>query len=238
MKKKEGSMTEKIESLKITVINDNEPGKNLKNDWGWSALIESQKWKILFDADTRNDVIENNIKALAINVLEINFAFLSHFHYDHYGGFEYIGRLRKGLKVYIPERDSILESWGLETIQVEKEAELSDNVYSTGPLGKLIKEHALVVKCDGFNVLVVGCSHPGIDKIARKAYEMVGKIHLVIGGFHGPSKNQLDKLAMISEHISPAHCSGDDAKNYVRENFKEKYLDVRTGSIIKLPIKL
>jgi len=33
-------------------------------------------------------------------------------------------------------------------------------------------------------VLVVGCSHPGIDKIAALAASLNPRIHLVAGGFH------------------------------------------------------
>jgi len=229
-------MTEGLNSLKITVLNDNEPGPGLRNDWGWSVVIESEKWKILFDADTRSDVIEYNTKKIGINVQDIDFAILSHGHLDHYGGFEYIGRMKRGLKVYLPENVGILETWGLETIVIEKPMEIVENVLSTGPLKAFsLREQALIIKGNGFNVLIVGCSHPGIDKIVERAFEMVGRIYLVIGGFHGPSKKQLDNISRFSDFISPAHCSGNGAKNYVRNKFNEKYLMVRTGSIIKIP---
>ncbi|MBD6956412.1 MAG: MBL fold metallo-hydrolase [Thermoplasmatales archaeon] len=231
-------MTDGIKRLKITVMNDNEPSEGLKNDWGWSVLLESDEWKILFDADTRSDVIEYNSKHLGINLAGIDFAFLSHSHHDHYGGFEYLGSIRKGLKVYTPERIRILESWGLDPVIVDDEKELVNNVYSTGPMGSMfIREHAMVIRGNGFNVLIVGCSHPGIDKIASKAYGMLGRIHLIIGGFHGPSERQIDYIAQISDHISPAHCSGDSAKNYVMRKYREKYVKVKTGSILELPLK-
>jgi 7,8-dihydropterin-6-yl-methyl-4-(beta-D-ribofuranosyl)aminobenzene 5'-phosphate synthase len=66
---------------------------------------------------------------------------------------------------------------------------------------------------------------------------MVGRIYLVIGGFHGPSKKQLDNISKFCDFISPAHCSGDDAKDYVKNIFKEKYVRVKTGSIIQIPLK-
>jgi len=230
-------MIDKIKQLKITVLNDNEPGPGLKNDWGWSILIESERWKILFDADTRSDIIEYNTKKLGINVQNIDFAFLSHSHLDHYGGFEYIGKMKKGLNVYLPDDIGILKSWGLVPMVIEKPLKIMENVYSTGPIkGFFIKEQALIIKGEGFNVLFVGCSHPGIDKIVEKAFEMVGKIYLVIGGFHGPSKKQLNYITKLSDYICPAHCSGDDAKEYVKNMFKEKYVMVKTGSIIQIPL--
>lgn len=236
MKKQEKIMTEKIKALEITVLNDNEPGSGLKNDWGWSAIIESDQWKILFDADTRPDVIEKNSRILGIDLNNIDFAFLSHYHLDHYGGFEYIGKIKKNLRVYTPEKNAILENFGLEPVALDHETMLYEHVYSTGPLkGFFIREHGLVIEGDGFNVLMVGCSHPGIENLVMKAREIAGYLYLTIGGFHGPSRSQIDRVAMESRYISPAHCSGDDAKNYVKSKYIEKYVGVRTGSRIRIP---
>lgn len=229
-------MTDKIKGLKITIINDNEPGNGLKNEWGWSAILESEQWTILFDADTRPDVMENNSRILGIDFNDVDFAFLSHYHLDHYGGFEYIGKIRKNLRVYTPEESDLLMSFGLEPVALNHETMLYKHVHSTGPLkGFFIKEHGLVIEGDGFNVLVVGCSHPGIDNLVMKAREIVGYLYLTIGGFHDPSKRQIDRVAMASRYISPAHCSGDDAKNYVKSKYSEKYVGVRTGSRIRIP---
>ncbi len=226
-----------MKGLKITILNDNEPSPGLKNDWGWSVLLETEKWKILFDADGNPEVIEYNSKKLGIDLREIDFAFLSHFHYDHYGGFEYFGRIKK-LRVYVPEENKILEKFGLESVTVKKLMELIENVYSTGPIsGFFIKEQAMVIKCENFNVLVVGCSHPGIDNIAFHAQEIAGDIYLTIGGFHSPSFQKLDNLSKISKYISPAHCSGNNAKDYIKSKYREKFIYVRTGSIVYLPFE-
>jgi len=46
----------------------------------------------------------------------------------------------------------------------------------------------------------------------------------------------LNYITKLSDYICPAHCSGDDAKEYVKNMFKEKYVMVKTGSIIKIPL--
>ncbi|GAB6135020.1 hypothetical protein JCM16307_05680 [Thermococcus prieurii] len=38
----------------------------------------------------------------------------------------------------------------------------------------------------------------------------------------------------MTEFIAPAHCSGEEAKAYVRRKYPEKFVAVRTGSVIEL----
>src|SRR5882672_1637341 len=49
---------------------------------------------------------------------------------------------------------------------------------------KELKELSLAVNTPDGMVLVVGCSHPGIEKIVEAAAAINPKIHLVAGGFH------------------------------------------------------
>jgi 7,8-dihydropterin-6-yl-methyl-4-(beta-D-ribofuranosyl)aminobenzene 5'-phosphate synthase len=59
----------------------------------------------------------------------------------------------------------------------------------------------------------------------------------VVGGYHSPSKEQIDRVASLSRYFSPAHCSGDAAKRYSYEKYPEKVVRIRTGSILELPFK-
>jgi len=43
---------------------------------------------------------------------------------------------------------------------------------------------SLSIKAPDGIVLVVGCSHPGIDKIVEAASTIDPRIHLIVGGFH------------------------------------------------------
>jgi len=225
-----------VKYLNLTVINDNVGSEGLKNEWGWSILIQSEKWNILFDADTSPDVIEYNTREMGIDLKNLNYGFLSHYHRDHYGGFEYVGRVRD-LKVFVPPRNTkLLENWGLVPQEVEEPMQILEDVWSTGPMG-FVREQAMGIKVNSIGlVVVVGCSHPGVDSMAYKLKNISGeKIFLVIGGFHNPSKRRLDNLAAFSRYISPAHCSGEEAKRYVKNKYPSKYFEVRTGSRVRLP---
>ncbi|RLE82474.1 MAG: MBL fold metallo-hydrolase [Thermoprotei archaeon] len=224
--------------LKISVLVDNEPGRGLFGEWGLSIYAEYGKTKILFDADTNPSVLDYNAGKLEIDLSKLDFAVLSHYHYDHTGGFKLVGEVAPSLTVYVPPGPGHeLEELGLKPVVVEKTVEVFKGVYVIGPLEawKDFYEIALAIKLEGKGlVLLVGCSHPGVDKIALKAQKDTGnRVYHVIGGFHGPSKETLDKLAEIATYISASHCSGNSAKNYLSRKYSEKYREVRTGTIIE-----
>ena len=221
----------------MVVINDNEPNPPLLNDWGWSIYVETRDWAILYDADTKPEILENNTKVLGIDLGRIDAAFLSHYHVDHYGGFEYVGKVRSGLRVYVPENDRVLSRWGLRPVITVQPTEILRDAITTGVMsGVGINEHALTIRLDNQGpVVIVGCSHPGIDGIVRRVYDLFGELYLVIGGFHGPSRYQLDDVAKHSRYVCPAHCSGRDARRYVASKYPDKYCDVKTGTTLELP---
>jgi 7,8-dihydropterin-6-yl-methyl-4-(beta-D-ribofuranosyl)aminobenzene 5'-phosphate synthase len=68
-------------------------------------------------------------------------------------------------------------------------------------------------------IIVVGCSHPGIDKIAELATTVNPHIHFIVGGFHlvvAPDP-EVDRIATILQdrfkvdYIAPGHCTGEPA---------------------------
>ena len=225
--------------LRLVVLVDNEPGAGLKSDWGWSVYLDDGSHRVLFDADTSPSVLEFNASRLGVDLKGLDFAVLSHHHFDHYGGFEAVGRASPGLRVYVPpgpvER---LARWGLEPIVVREAAELVDGFWVSGPVhsgGWGLYEQALGVCLEGLGlVVVVGCSHPGADVLAEEVLEHsgCGGVFWVLGGYHSPGKSVLDRLASMSRYLSPAHCSGSWAKSYVAKTYPEKYVPLRTGSII------
>ena len=57
-------------------------------DWGFSALIHYNGKTILFDTGNNADKFEHNVKALGVDLMQVDIAVLSHRHYDHISGFE------------------------------------------------------------------------------------------------------------------------------------------------------
>lgn len=77
-------------------------GKGLKQDFGFSSVVQYKGKTILFDAGTDARVFESNLKSLKIDLSKIDIAVVSHGHYDHIGGFDYLLSVNPKVKIYLP----------------------------------------------------------------------------------------------------------------------------------------
>ncbi|MBL8485447.1 MAG: MBL fold metallo-hydrolase [Rhodocyclaceae bacterium] len=106
-----------------------------------------------------------------------------------------------------------------------------------------VMEIALAIDTPDGIVLVVGCSHPTIEKIVETASEGGKKaVHLVVGGTHLlPAKPEDVKRIANTLHdtykvayVAPAHCTGELAFGALRERFGSRYLYAGLGTTLKL----
>jgi 7,8-dihydropterin-6-yl-methyl-4-(beta-D-ribofuranosyl)aminobenzene 5'-phosphate synthase len=74
--------------LKITVLVTNVAGDPRAGDgeWGYSALVEVDGHKILYDTGASADMVLRNAQALHIDLSDAEDVVLSHNHWDHVGG--------------------------------------------------------------------------------------------------------------------------------------------------------
>lgn len=86
--------------MRITILVDNNTRSTLQAEWGLSLLIEYNGHKLFLDAGTTGIFVEN-AKTLGIAVGDIEFAVLSHAHYDHADGFARFFAENKTAKCYI-----------------------------------------------------------------------------------------------------------------------------------------
>ncbi|MBU0586764.1 MBL fold metallo-hydrolase [Candidatus Micrarchaeota archaeon] len=193
--------------MKISIVYDNNALEGFTAGWGFSCLVEAHGQRVLFDTGCNGNELELNMKKLGINFSEINGVFISHAHQDHIKGLLHILGLTRKIPVYI--LDSFSEdlkeriSKLAKTIEVKNAQEIEDGFYTTGELGTEIKEQSLVIKSEKGNIIVCGCSHPGMDVILKKSQEF-GTIKGILGGFHDFDKiNTLKDL----EIIIPCHCT-------------------------------
>ncbi|NOT70290.1 MAG: MBL fold metallo-hydrolase [Hyphomicrobium sp.] len=131
---------------------------------------------------------------------------------------------------------------------ISKTSEIAPGIHAillNGPWGVdlEVKELSLAIDTPDGIVLIVGCSHPTIEKIAEAAEAAINKpIHLVVGGLHLlPAKEDQLKSVTTTLHdtlkinfIAPAHCSGEAAFAALKAAFGEKYVYAGLGSTIVL----
>lgn len=90
--------------MKITVLCENTTETPLLTaEHGLSILIETDGRRILFDMG-QTDAFARNAEKLGADLADIDFAFLSHGHYDHGGGLSEFLRINKKASVYISSR--------------------------------------------------------------------------------------------------------------------------------------
>lgn len=80
-------------------------GKNsgMKKDWGFAALVEINRKRILFDTGDNPDYFAQNIKATGVDLTRLDFVIVSHRHGDHMGGLTYLLKVNPKVKIYAPK---------------------------------------------------------------------------------------------------------------------------------------
>ncbi len=71
-------------------------------DWGFSALVHYNGKTILFDTGNNAEKFEHNVKALGVDLNQVDIAVLSHRHVDHISGFDYMLQVKPAVKAYLP----------------------------------------------------------------------------------------------------------------------------------------
>jgi 7,8-dihydropterin-6-yl-methyl-4-(beta-D-ribofuranosyl)aminobenzene 5'-phosphate synthase len=246
--KGEGIMHEskEVKNLEITVVYDNNPYKaGLETAWGFSCLIRGTDKTILFDTGGDGSLLLRNMKALGIDPKEIDLIFLSHIHRDHVGGLRNVIERNPKVFVYIPKSfpDSFkgeVKYYGITLIEVQQPLKICEGVYSTGELGSDIKEQSLIIHDKRGLVIITGCAHPGIVNVVNKAKDLFrSDIFLLVGGFHlgGKNKDELRKIAFSLKkagvhNVGPCHCSGDAAREVLKEEYQNNFVNVGVGRVI------
>src|SRR2546430_381988 len=74
-----------LHALKVTILSTMLADQGL-GEWGFSALVEADGHKILFDTGARPRTVLENAKELKIDLSDVQDVVLSHFHDDHTTG--------------------------------------------------------------------------------------------------------------------------------------------------------
>jgi 7,8-dihydropterin-6-yl-methyl-4-(beta-D-ribofuranosyl)aminobenzene 5'-phosphate synthase len=88
---------------KVTILYDAfGESKALTKDWGYSALVEHDGKRILFDTGNDAAIFEHNVKAVGVDLTKLDFVVISHRHADHTTGLRYVLKMNPNVTVYGP----------------------------------------------------------------------------------------------------------------------------------------
>jgi 7,8-dihydropterin-6-yl-methyl-4-(beta-D-ribofuranosyl)aminobenzene 5'-phosphate synthase len=206
--------------MKVTIIYDNRAQLPLREGWGFSALVKLPERTVLFDAGADRLVLQHNAEALGLDLSGVTDVFLSHPHCDHIGGLSYVLEQTKRVRIWAPwTMEDYLrpraKSAKAELFSIKGPRKLGQGLWTTGTMGRGIKEQGLVIGTALGPILITGCAHPGVHHLAARAASLAGaKLRAVLGGFHlaGMDTKRLSALIgalrKLTSAVFPGHCTG------------------------------
>lgn len=264
----------------ITILYDAfGPQSAMKKDWGFSALIEYQGKRILFDTGDNAGIFARNVKAKGVDLTQLDFVVISHRHGDHIGGMPYLLAVNPGVKIYAPKENfgifgsslpssfyrhneslpadqryfdgkppetmSFGNAWDKSFVLVDKTTEVAPGLFlislvssNTGTLE--LREISLAIKTPQGLVIIVGCSHPGIEKILEAASAIDTHVHLIVGGMHLVTTvdQEIQRISQALrnvwkvDYVAPGHCTGEPAFEALAKDFGVRYLYAGLGEFL------
>jgi 7,8-dihydropterin-6-yl-methyl-4-(beta-D-ribofuranosyl)aminobenzene 5'-phosphate synthase len=105
-----------------------------------------------------------------------------------------------------------------------------------------LHELSLVLRTPRGLVVVVGCSHPGIETILEAARAYGGHVHEIFGGLHlvATPDPEIERIAAALHDdwrldlIAPGHCTGEPAFDALARAFGDRYVYAGLGTVVEL----
>ena len=269
---------------RVTILYDSfGKSRSLTVDWGFAALVEYGGKRILFDTGNNAQILEHNVKAMGVDLRNLDFVVMSHRHGDHMGGLAYLLKVNPTVKIYAPkERSGVYgddqpsstwyrkdpslpaeqryysgappeiihmgEAWPGANFQlIDKSIEIVPGMYLIALVSDLpgtleLHELALAIRTPDGLVLVVGCSHPGVEHIVQEASAIDPHISILLGGLHqiqAPDP-EVERIARVLhdqyklDRVAPGHCTGEPEFAALRRAFGDHYVYAGVGSVVEL----
>ncbi|MEA3470751.1 MAG: MBL fold metallo-hydrolase [Thermodesulfobacteriota bacterium] len=213
--------------MKVTIIYDNEAwDKGLAADWGFACLIEAHGRRILFDTGASGPILMGNMEKLGIDPKSIEDVVISHAHWDHTGGLRDFLAANRDVTLFVPSSFSVRDDAASNVVSVKGPVTLSEGINSTGELRGI--EQSLVVDTVRGEVIIAGCSHPGVEEILKASLQF-GSPYALIGGLHGFDNYDVVKdLGMICA----THCTEHTSE--IQSRYPQIFVRGGAGRVIEI----
>jgi 7,8-dihydropterin-6-yl-methyl-4-(beta-D-ribofuranosyl)aminobenzene 5'-phosphate synthase len=266
---------------RITILYDAfGPAPELQKDWGFAALVEYGRRRILFDTGNNAEIFERNVTRLGIDLTRLDAAVISHRHGDHTTGLDYLLKRNPRVRIYAPQEGAFFkgsaprgffahhpglppelryfdppEGWTAGTPWPEADFQIVTGTTEIVPGFHLIttrsqkpgtmemNEVSLAVRTPRGLAVIVGCSHPGVERILEQAAQIDSRLHTVTGGFHlvMTPREEVERVAGVLhdalkvERVAPGHCTSELGFAVFLDRFKERFDRTGLGATISLP---
>ncbi|HZT63567.1 MAG TPA: MBL fold metallo-hydrolase [Burkholderiales bacterium] len=148
-----------------------------------------------------------------------------------------------------PERFASGSPWpGAKFTQIRAPTEVLPGFWLFATLSEIpgtreMNEVSMAVRTPQGLALMVGCSHPGIEKVMEVASKIEPRIYTVFGGFHLVDIPDSEVSSMVGrfhdkwklERAAAGHCTGEFAFSEFNRIFGSKFDHAGVGSVIALP---
>lgn len=169
---------------------------------------------------------------------------ISHDHWDHTGGLNWVLTQHPDATVFIGKHagDTVRRLVRHDRIvDVTMPVELAPELYLLGEMpGKHNGHNVFEIPLVAGDTLITGCAHPGIVRIVEHAVRLGKKVTKIVGGLHmmDACTEEIDdtirKLKDLGiQHAAPCHCTGARAVRRFRKAFGKHCCVVKgSGEIV------
>jgi len=132
-------------------------------------------------------------------------------------------------------------------VPVQQQTEVAPGLFilsgvSTTPGTLELKELSLAITSPQGLILIVGCSHPGVEHILQEASAIDPHVHILFGGMHQIQEPdpEVERIATVLHDqykldlIAPGHCTGEPEFAALKKAFGDHYLYAGTGTVVDL----
>jgi 7,8-dihydropterin-6-yl-methyl-4-(beta-D-ribofuranosyl)aminobenzene 5'-phosphate synthase len=106
-----------------------------------------------------------------------------------------------------------------------------------------MNEVSLAIRTPQGLAVVVGCSHPGVEKILDAAAQIDKQLYTTIGGFHLvlTPREEIERVAGVLhdtlklQRVAPGHCTSEPGFAAFIRKFSDRFDQAGLGATLQLP---
>jgi 7,8-dihydropterin-6-yl-methyl-4-(beta-D-ribofuranosyl)aminobenzene 5'-phosphate synthase len=133
-------------------------------------------------------------------------------------------------------------------VRIDSKTEIAPGIFIIPTVSKVtgtleLRELSLAIDSPHGLVLVVGCSHPGVEEILTAASTVNSHVFMLLGGLHlvKTPDSEIERLANALhdkwkiDRIAPGHCTGEPAFARLKQVFGDAYVYAGLGAHVAIP---